>query len=354
MTNDPHQPAPDDHGMVSVAAAAKDVTALVQSVPSRRRYAGPICLLMLFLCFMGVASAVLSVLLPGPSTKKQTLILPRDMGVRGIGMLLADNGVIYHSWQFILLAKLLAPSALKTGEYEFPAHISVLDTIALLRSGKTVVRKLVVPEGLTNVEIINLLQEEPLLTDAVADVPPEGRLFPATYHFSAGDSRGQLLRQMQKHADEMLQELWAARATGLPLKTPEEALTLASIVEKETGIAEERARIAGVFINRLRQGMRLQSDPTVIYAVTSGKNPLKRALTGADLAFPSPYNTYATEGLPPTPIANPGRAALQAVLNPEKHDYLYFVADGSGGHAFAKTLAQHNQNVSHWRRLSRK
>jgi UPF0755 protein len=187
----------------------------------------------------------------------------------------------------------------------------------------------------------------------VGAVPPEGGWFPDTYRFSLGEARKTLAETMRRLAQSTLQELWAQRAPNLPFATPEQAVVLASIVEKETGIAAERPRIAGVFINRLRQGMKLQSDPTVAYAVTAGKMPLKRPLTGADLAFNSPYNTYVTAGLPPTPIANPGRAALQAVLHPEAHAYLYFVANGGGGHAFAATLAEHNRNVSQWRRLGR-
>ncbi|MBP7252634.1 MAG: endolytic transglycosylase MltG [Alphaproteobacteria bacterium] len=286
-------------------------------------------------------------------TEKKIVVIPAQLGLRGIGAALMEQGLVYHPLQFTLPAKLLEADNLKPGEYEFRPQMSVLDIIAQLRAGKTIVHKITIPEGLTNGDIARLLEAEPLLTEPVGTLPPEGALYPATYNFSYGDRRPQFIAQMSKLAQSTLQELWGKRAADLPLQTPQQAAVLASIVEKETGVADERARVAGVFYNRLRLGMRLQSDPTVIYALTLGKTPFKRSLTSADLAFPSPYNTYAVTGLPPAPIANPGRAALQAVLQPEKHDFLYFVADGSGGHAFAKTLEEHNRYVAQWRKLKR-
>lgn len=310
-------------------------------------------LLLFFSGLLAAAATVIALVAPGPATEKKIVIIPAQLGLRGIGSALMEQGLIYHPLQFTLPAKLLEADNLKPGEYEFRPQMSVLDILAQLRAGKTIIHKITLPEGLTNGDIARLLEAEPLLTEPVGALPPEGGLFPATYHFSYGDKRAQIITQMSKLAQSTLQELWEKRAADLPLQTPQQALILASMVEKETGEADERARIAGVFYNRLRLGMKLQSDPTVIYALTLGKTPFKRSLTSADLAFVSPYNTYVTAGLPPAPIANPGRAALQAVLHPEKHDFLYFVADGSGGHAFAKTLDAHNRNVAAWRKLSR-
>jgi UPF0755 protein len=222
--------------------------------------------------------------------------------------------------------------------------------LSLLREGRTVVRHLTIPEGLTTVEILALLDDAPGLSGDRSP-PAEGTLLPETYNYSWGDSRAGMMARMQKAMAETLAKLWASRAAGLPLATPEAAVTLASLVEKETALAAERPRVAGVFVNRLRLGMRLQSDPTVVYALTAGKGPLGRELTRADLEVPSPYNTYRIDGLPPGPIANPGRAAIAAALQPLASRELYFVADGSGGHAFASTLEEHNRNVTRWRKL---
>jgi UPF0755 protein len=217
--------------------------------------------------------------------------------------------------------------------------------------GVTVKHRLTIPEGLTSAEIVALVAAAPDLEGSVpAALPADGSLLPETYFFSKGDTREQLLERMRKGMSDALAELWPARDGAVALKTVAEAVTLASIVEKETGLAAERPRVASVFFNRLAQGMPLQSDPTVIYALTGGKGPLGRALLRADLQVASPYNTYANPGLPPGPIANPGRASLEAVLHPDSTKDLYFVADGSGGHAFAATLDEHNRNVAAWRK----
>jgi UPF0755 protein len=300
------------------------------------------------------AAAGLSVVLPSPAGNKQIIFIPRDAGLLGIGRVLAEKSILYHPWQFAVPAKWLARGNLHTGEYEIPPHLSVLDMIALFRAGKTILHKVVVPEGLSNAEIIQLLQQEPLLTEPLGVIPAEGQLYPATYFFSRDDSRASIINQMKKTASEILQREWQGRTANLPLTTPEQALVLASLIEKETGIANERDIISGVFMNRLRLGMRLQSDPTVRYGVAQQEGkPLKGALTSADLVMPTPYNTYVITGLPPAPIANPGRAALHAALHPAAHNYLYFVANGSGGHAFAASLAEHNRNVSQWRKLGK-
>jgi UPF0755 protein len=214
-----------------------------------------------------------------------------------------------------------------------------------------VARRLTVAEGLTVAEVFRLLAETEALSGDLPEPPPEGSLLPETYFYALGDDRAELVRRMQRGMRRLLDQLWPARAEALPLTERQQALILASIVDKETGVAAERGAVAAVFHNRLRQGMRLQSDPTVIYGLTDGNGPLDRELTRADWQHDSPYNTYRIEGLPPGPIGNPGRAALEAVLNPDDVDYLYFVADGSGGHAFGRTLDEHNRNVAKWRRI---
>lgn len=285
----------------------------------------------------------------GPLPEPAVVVIPRG-GAEAIGVTLAEAGVVGHPMIFIAAVKLTeAAGPLKAGEYAFPAGASLTDVLKLLREGKTVVHRLTTPEGTTSQQVAALLNAEPALSGDIGDIPPDGALLPETYHFSRGDSRAALLERMRKSMAKVLADAWAARAEGLPFATPEQALVLASIIEKETGVAAERARVAGVFVNRLRLGMKLQSDPTTIYAITQGKAELGRALTRADLRVESPYNTYFADGLPPAPIANPGRAAIAAALNPEKHNLLYFVADGSGGHAFAATLAEHNKNVQRWR-----
>ncbi len=228
------------------------------------------------------------------------------------------------------------------------------DTLELMVSGKTVARRLTLPEGLTSFEVVALVQKAEGLEGEVQAVPPEGTLLPETYHYARGETRAEVVARMGRALDQVLDELWPERAPGLPISSPEQAVVLASIVEKETAVADERPLVASVFVNRLKKGMRLQSDPTVVYGLTGGKGPLGRALTRKDLQTPSPYNTYLADGLPPGPIANPGRASIEAVLNPAKTEYLYFVADGDGGHRFAKTLAEHNRNVAQWRKRQRK
>lgn len=289
---------------------------------------------------------------PGPLESEKTVVIERGSSTGSIGVQLANAGVIDQPMLFYIAVRLAHPGGLQAGEYKFKASANLSSIIYKLHKGRTEVRTLTIPEGHTVAEIIEQLRDEPTLGGLITQTPPEGSLLPETYRYAYGDGRNEFMQRMRDHMEKTLAELWRMRDPATPLKSPEEALIMASIVEKETGVAPERARVAGVFINRLKRGMPLQSDPTVIYALTRGQKPLDRGLTRADLAFASPYNTYVTPGLPPGPIANPGRAALEATLRPERHNYLYFVADGSGGHAFSETLGGHNDNVANWRKIS--
>ncbi|MEQ3643080.1 MULTISPECIES: endolytic transglycosylase MltG [Paracoccus] len=212
---------------------------------------------------------------------------------------------------------------------------------------------LVMAEGVTSWQVVEALRAADFLTGEVAEIPAEGSLAPDTYLLEKGGDRNAILAQMASRQAAILAQEWEARPFGMPYETPEEALIMASIVEKETGQADERPQVASVFVNRLRQGMRLQTDPTVIYGVTNGQAVLDRGLRRSELDTPTPFNTYRIDGLPPTPIANPGRAAIRAALNPDETDYLYFVADGTGGHAFSRTLEEHNAAVARWREIER-
>jgi UPF0755 protein len=288
---------------------------------------------------------------PGPAAADTTIVIERGLGVRAIADKLADAGVIADPLVFSAGVRVYGEEQpLQAGEYLFPARLSMRQVMEQMIDGATIVHRLTIPEGLTSAEIVALVAAAPDLEGSVpAALPADGSLLPETYFFSKGDTREQLLERMHKGMSDALAELWPARDGAVALKNVAEAVTLASIVEKETGLATERPHVASVFFNRLAQGMPLQSDPTVIYALTGGKGPLGRALLRADLQVANPYNTYANAGLPPGPIANPGRASLQAVLHPDSTKDLYFVADGSGGHAFAATLDAHNRNVAAWR-----
>jgi peptidoglycan lytic transglycosylase G len=289
---------------------------------------------------------------PGPLTEPLDFQVERGEGLTSITDRLAAEGAISSPTVFRIAARYTdLDQGLRFGEYQIPAGASIREILELLNRGGNVVRQLVVPEGLTSWQVVELLNGREELAGEVAVVPPEGSLAPAGYDFQRGDTREALLARMQEEQSVLLAEAWANRAPDLPLRSPEELLTLASIVEKETAVAEERKRVASVFVNRLRRGMRLQTDPSVIYGITEGKAPLGRGLRASELATATPYNTYVRQGLPPTPIANPGKDALDAAASPEESDFLYFVADGSGGHAFAGTLEEHNANVAAWRRI---
>lgn len=293
---------------------------------------------------------------PGPAVAETIVLVPRGTGVAAIAQRLTHAGVAERADLLQLAAWYTGLAGqLKAGEYAFPAGETPRAVLQRIAAGQVMVRRVTIPEGLSSARIRQALAAaEGLDGDWPEQDPPEGSLLPETYHYIRGDSRADMLARMRRAHDETLAELWAKRAEGLPLDSPRDAVILASVVEAETPIAAERPRVAGVYLNRLRRGMRLQADPTVLYGITKGDPALERLLTRADLAQPSPWNTYTNDGLPPTPINHPGRASLAAVLQPEEHGFFYFVADGKGGHAFAETYAQHLRNVAAYRASQRR
>jgi UPF0755 protein len=292
---------------------------------------------------------------PGPSARHDsatTVILRQGAGLPEIASSLGRAHVIHSAAIFMAATQITgAARHLKAGEYEFASRASMASVIDEIRRGEVVHHTVTIPEGLTSEQVVDVLMGDDVLTGA-APVPPEGAVLPETYEVQRGEDRAAVLQRMMDARDALLRGLWAQRRSDLPLQTPEQAVILASIVEKETGLADERPRVAAVFINRLQRGIRLGSDPTIIYGLTGGK-PLGRGLRQSELTAPTPYNTYLIQGLPPGPICNPGRAALAAALDPPHTDELYFVANGTGGHAFASTLEQHQKNVEHWRGVER-
>ena len=288
---------------------------------------------------------------PGPTISENTVYIPEGSGVDAIASILVNKGIIYDPIIFRIGVRLSRiDKELKAGEFAFSHGVSAKGAAEVLISGKTVTRRLTIAEGMTAFQVFDQLVATSGLEETF-DVPPEGSVLPETYYFSYGDTRSEIIERMVRAMDNSLNRLWQERASGLPFNGPGDALILASIVEKETGVKAERARIAGVFINRLNKGMRLQSDPTVVYGLSKGDGPLGRPLTRADLKKKTPYNTYTINGLPPGPICNPGLAAIRAVLNPQHTDELYFVADGKGGHVFTKNLKEHNRNAAKWRKI---
>ena len=295
---------------------------------------------------------------PGPSAEPRTVIVARGLSVEEIGKLLTESGVTAHQMVFSLGVRLSGKaSALKSGEYAFPIGSSARAAMDVLVSGRTVVRHLTLPEGLTTAQALALVQGGEGLEGPLTLSPGEGALLPETYNYTWGDTRDGMVRRMMRAMNETLTDLWAKRPSDSPMTSAAETVVVASIVERETGMANERPLVASVVVNRLKRSMRLQSDPTVAYGIAHGDglpgDVLVRPLSRDDLLRPSPFNTYTNDGLPPTPIANPGRAALLAALNPARSDFLYFVANGSGGHTFAKTLDDHNRNVARWRAIER-
>ncbi len=291
---------------------------------------------------------------PGPLAANTNFIVRSGAGTNEIAANLERNDIITDSRVFRLLSRIyLDGDTLKAGEYEIKAGASMREIVELLKSGKSILYSVSVPEGLTVKQVFKRLSDDPVLEgDLPEELPAEGSLMPDTYKFSRGTKRVDILQQMAAAQKNLIEQIWERRDDNLPIETREEFVTLASIVEKETGKADERPRVASVFLNRLEKGMRLQSDPTIVYGLFGGDGkPSDRPIFQSDLEKQTPYNTYIIKGLPPTPIANPGRAALEAVANPSRTSDLYFVADGTGGHVFAETLDEHNQNVRRWRKL---
>jgi len=288
----------------------------------------------------------------GPLAADRIVNIPRGSGMRDIADILSREGVIDQPWLFIGgVLVLKAREDLKAGEYEFRAHSSMRDVVATIVEGKVVAHQVSIPEGLSSAQIVARLLQDDVLAGDVKEIPREGSLLPDTYNFARGVTREQMVQRMQQAEQRLVREIWDHRAPDLPVKTPEQLVVLASLVEKETGKPEERTRVAAVFVNRLKQKMKLQSDPTIIYGLVGGKGTLGRPIMKSEIEQPTPYNTYVIDGLPPGPIANPGRAALEAAANPARTRELYFVADGSGGHVFAETYEQHLKNVARLRSI---
>ena len=317
---------------------------------------------LLGLALGGALVAVLGLVLieqqaraPGPSRDQTVVVVERGSGLAEIARELAASGVIADPWLFKLHVRLAgAQGSLTAGEYAFPRGVSAAEVTRMLREHEVVQYRFTVVEGWTVRQTFDALAAADDLTGELpAELPSEGTLLPDTYFFSTGESRAELVARMRAALEAELAAAWAERAPDLPLESPEDALILASIIEKETAVPDERTTVAGVFVNRLERGMLLQTDPTVIYALTKGEGPLGRPLLRRDLRVDDPYNTYRYPGLPPGPIANPGRASIRAAVQPADVPYYYFVADGTGGHAFARTLDEHNANVRVWRRIQR-
>lgn len=314
--------------------------------------------LLLLILLMGSAATVFlydyAINQPLKISEDTLFLVNKGDSLNKIAQSLQDKGLVNDKHIFILFSKInrIYPQ-IKAGEYLFNGEFSIKQTAEKLSSGKVYLRKVTFPEGLTSTEIAKILHKENFLSKDEFAAPAEGSILPETYAYMRGDSPEKIIKQAQKAMQNVLEQAWQERDQNLPLQSKEELLILASIVEKETGIGMERAQVASVFVNRLRLGMLLQTDPTVIYALTNGKEDLNRPLTRKDLSIDSPYNTYKYAGLPPTPICNPGKDAIYAAAHPSETPYLYFVASGNGGHNFATTLSEHNENVRKWRELNK-
>jgi UPF0755 protein len=290
---------------------------------------------------------------PGPLQADKAVVVPRG-GTKDIAQLLTREGVIDQPVLFEVYARLNRQRGqLKAGEFLFKAGTSIEDVVETLVEGRAIMHTVAIPEGLTSEQIVERIKDNEVLTGEIAEVPPEGSLLPDTYKIERGMTRQQVINTMQAAQRQVLNQIWQRRSPELPFKSPEELVILASIVEKETGRSDERTRVAGVFLNRLAKRMKLQSDPTIVYGLVGGKGSLGRGILKSEIEKPTPYNTYAIEGLPPGPIANPGRAAMEAVANPSRTKDLYFVADGTGGHVFAESYDQHLKNVGRWRQMEK-
>lgn len=290
----------------------------------------------------------------GPLLNVTNVVVPKGASLKTVAEELSRAGVIDKPWLFRIMARINGLAKhLKAGEYQFMPGISLQAAMDKIARGEVFFRRITIPEGLTSGQIMYLIANYPDLEGEIDLDVKEGELLPETYSFELGASRNSIILQARAAMQKALEEVWASRDSSLPLKDVNELLTLASIIEKETGVPEERPLVASVFLNRLKKGMRLQTDPTVIYAITEGETSFGRSLKRADLKIDSPYNTYLNYGLPPGPICNPGREALMAAARSQQSDYLYFVADGKGGHRFARSLNEHNRNVKAWVRSIR-
>ncbi len=292
---------------------------------------------------------------PGPLGDDRVVNIPRTAGTGDIADILQREGVVnVNRWAFLVsVMAMKARSELKAGEYQFQKRASLRDVIDTMVTGKVVQHSLTVPEGLTSEQIVARLLDNDVLSGQVKEIPREGTLLPETYRFERGTTREQVIQRMQQAQRRLIAEIWERRSPEVPIRSVEQLVTLASIVEKETGRPDERTRVAAVFANRLQKKMKLQSDPTIIYGLVGGKGTLGRQIKRSEIQQPTPYNTYAIEGLPPGPIANPGRASLEATANPARTRELYFVADGSGGHTFTETYDQHQRNVAKLRTIEK-
>jgi UPF0755 protein len=329
-----------------------------------RLVSGIFTVLLLLMAIIGGAALALQswVNAPGPLAAGKAVVIPKGEGVHEIASRLEREGVITDRRLFIagyLIAKATAwgdkarPPQLKAGDYQIPEAASIRNLIDILSEGRTITHRVTIPEGLTSHQIVERLKGDPGLAGDVTEVPSEGALLPETFIVQRGAQRQAIVDNMRVESRKLMEKLWDQRQKGLPFKTWEEALVLASIVEKETGRNDERERVAAVFVNRLRQNMRLQSDPTILYGISAGKTVWSRPILKSEIGQRTAHNTYQIDGLPPTPICNPGRASIEAVLNPASSKDLYFVADGNGAHIFAETLKDHNANVQKWRALER-
>jgi peptidoglycan lytic transglycosylase G len=291
----------------------------------------------------------------GPLQEDKVVNIPSRAGMADIADVLQREGVIdANRWAFIgAVFAMKARADLKPGEYNFQKSASLRGVIATMVEGKVVQHSVTIPEGLTSEQILARLSDNDIFSGSVREIPREGTLLPETYKFPRGTTREQVIQRMQQAQKRVVADVWEHRAQDAPVKTPEQLVTLASIIEKETGKADERSRVSAVFANRLRQRIKLQSDPTIIYGLVGGKGTLGRPIKRSEISQPSPYNTYVIEGLPPGPISNPGRASLEAAANPARTRDLYFVADGTGGHAFTETYDQHQKNVVRLRAMEK-
>ena len=290
----------------------------------------------------------------GPLQETTYVLVPKGAGSKRVAGLLGEAGVIDKPQIFTILGSIKGlNSQLKAGEYEFPAGISMIDAMQKIARGEVVYHRITLPEGRTTKQFLEIIEAHPMLSGEVNVAVAEGEMLPETYTFVRETPKDEIIVQAKKAMEKIAKEAWEGRVDGLPIKDARQMIILASIIEKETAVPEERGLVASVFVNRLLKGMKLQTDPTVIYAITRGQGDLGRALLRKDLAIDDPYNTYFYYGLPPGPICNPSKESIMKAVDPDLSDYLYFVADGTGGHAFSKNLNEHNNRVSEWRKIKK-